>query len=152
MSKDQRIQDNAYWVLPEKLLGVRKPESIKEVQTLKDMGVTGIITLLDDHENHELYQSQEMSFLHIPIKGGTAPTKEDVFKSTEYFESLRKRNEALAIHCSGGKKRTGTLIVGILISQGFNFDQAMEKLNHANPEIKLSEVQMTFLRNLGKDQ
>lgn len=37
------------------------------------LGVGGIITLLDDTENHDLYEEVGIDFLWLPVKGGSVP-------------------------------------------------------------------------------
>lgn len=108
------IENEVYWVVKNKLLGVRKPASEEEVLNLKRLGVPGIITLLDDKENHKLYRKQGIDFLWTPIKGGSVPSLDQVKEGLEFAKKVWGDSKVLAIHCSGGKKRTATMIASIL--------------------------------------
>lgn len=142
------IKDEVYWVIENKILGVRKPINKHELSELKDINVAGIITLLDDQENHQLYTENNFNFLWLPIKGGTTPSDEQINLATDYIEKVWDQESAIAVHCSGGKKRTVTLIASVLIHQGHRFEEVMEKILKANPEIKLNENQLNFLKSL----
>lgn len=145
---ENNIIKDSYWVVNNLVLGTRKPTCRKEVDELIEVGIDGIITLLDNEENHDLYKSSGIDFLWVPIKGGTAPTLDQVKKAYDYYSSFKDKSCALAIHCTGGKKRTATLIASILILDGMNYDDAMLAITSANSEIVLSEVQTRFLLSL----
>lgn len=150
MSQSNNIGDFVWWVIPEKLLGVRKPENETEVAFLKSKGVGGIITLLDDEENHKLYEVSDMDFLWIPMKGGTAPEVEQVKEASEFISDINSKGKAVAIHCNNGRKRTGTMLAAQLVSQGMDGDQAIGKIQELNHEAQLNDLQKDFLRNFKK--
>lgn len=132
--------------------GMRKPTNDDEVQSLKKNGVVGIISMLDDTENHDLYQNNDMSFLWLAVKGGGAPSSEQVNKANEYITHQLSNSSAerqtVATHCNGGRKRTGTLLAGVMVLNGVDPEIAISKVETANPEIKLSEAQREFLTQL----
>lgn len=142
------IVDEVYWVIQDKVLGVRKPTNMKEVGELKDIPIGGLISLLDDEENHDLYNEAKLNFLWIPIKGGGCPTIDQITKAKSYMDSFWNNNEAVAVHCSGGRKRTATLIGGVLRLNGYDFQRVMDCISKANAEIKLKDDQVNFLKNL----
>jgi len=108
----------------------------------------GIITLLDDEENHELYIKNGIDFKWIPVKGEKSPSLEQVLKACEFAQITWDNSKALIVHCSGGRKRTATMIAAILIKNNKSVDEALQLIHEANPEIKLSEEQLHFLKEL----
>ena len=68
----QPILDNLWWVIPQKLAGVRKPNP-EELIDLLTVGVGAIVSVMDDPSNLELYQTAKLPYLWLPTKGGTAP-------------------------------------------------------------------------------
>lgn len=142
------IAKDSYWVVADELLGVRKPASLAEVAELKAMDIGGIISLLDDKENHELYTESPIDFLWTPVKGGTTPTPKQVAEAAGFVQKIKESGKAVAVHCSGGRKRTGTLIVAMLVKAGASPEEGLQALARANPEIALSEAQLAFLRGL----
>lgn len=144
MEDKKDIADFVWWVIPSKLLGVRKPENESEVAYLKSIGVGGIITLLDDEENHKLYEVTYMDFLWTPMKGGTAPREEQVGEASAFISNINSKGKAVAIHCNNGRKRTGTMLAAQLIQNGLDADQAINKIKELNSEAKLNELQVDF--------
>lgn len=139
-----------------RLAGMRKPTSDADVQSLKDNHVTGIISLLDDTENHDLYQQSEMDYLWLAVKSGTAPSREQVEAANAYITKKHQENAEentegiIATHCSGGRKRTGTLLAGVMVLNGISPDEAINTVETANPDITLSDTQVAFLHSLSE--
>lgn len=149
MSEDQRpIHEFIWWVIPNKLLGVRKPTNQEEVEYLRSLNIKGIVTLLDDEENHELYLSSGMDFLWVPVKGGMPPTKDQVQATALFIEKMNDAGGAVAIHCNNGRKRTGAMLASQLVVKGENPEKAISRIVELNPEAKLSETQIQFLNTL----
>lgn len=133
------------------LVGMRKPTNDSEMQALKtEHHITAIISLLDDTENHELYKNNDMDFLWLPVKGGGAPNREQVEQAYQYINNIldQSANAVVATHCNGGRKRTGTLLSGVLILNGVAVETAINMVETANPEITLTQAQREFLHSL----
>ena len=143
----QPIAENLWWVIPDKLAGVRKPTA-EELAELQGLGIGGIISLMDDSSNLELYEQANLPHLWLPIKGGTAPSREQIQQLQDYIDS---QDRAVAIHCTNGRRRTATVLAGYLINSGSSYDKAMEIILTANPEIDLRESQSSFLQDLAKN-
>lgn len=137
-----------YWVVENKILGMRRPISMSEVNELKSIGVGGIISLLDDRENHKLYEESEINFLWLPVKGGTSPDLSQVAEAVNYYKKLMDNGKSLAVHCSGGKKRTATLIASLLVKDGMSPSSAFDLINKANNLITLNDGQIQFVKDL----
>lgn len=144
------IIKESYWVTPAKLLGMRKPADLEEVAELKAAGVGGIISLLDDRENLDMYGDSPIPFSWLPVKGGTTPTPEQVAEAGTFADTIHSQNKAIAVHCTGGRKRTGTLIAALLVRSGLSADAALAQVSKANPDITLSELQVNFLKELAR--
>ena len=136
-------------VLPNKLYGMPAPEK-KDLQNLSDKKIKSIVCLLEDNSNIEDYNKKGFKSLWLPVPDDKAPTFEQVEKLVEFVDEQIQKNNPVAIHCQGGKGRTGTLIASYLISKGTSYEEAMEKieLNQANAIKK--DFQINFLKELSK--
>lgn len=133
------------------LAGMRKPETLAEVNALKNHQVAAIISLLDDDENHLLYQQAEMPFLWLPVTGGTAMTDEQAHKAHNYINAVLtdKPQGIVAVHCSNGNKRTGMLLAAMQILCGSPVGTALEIITEANPKsAAINKEQRIFLASL----
>ena len=142
------ILKDSYWVVENKILGVRKPQSTEELNILKDLGMGGIISLLDDKENHNLYSNNEVDYCWIPVTGGKPPSIDQVEEAFKFAKKVWEQSKVLVVHCSGGRKRTATLIASILVKDNQAPTKALELIYTANPKINLNEEQLEFVKNL----
>lgn len=143
----QPIAENLWWVLPSKLAGVRKPTAA-ELPALQAAGVGAIISVMDDPSNLEDYAAAAIPHRWVPVKGGTAPSREQAKELQEFIDTQTQAGRAVAIHCTSGRRRTGTAIATYLIASGSAFEAAVEAVTAANPAAEMREAQLEFLREL----
>ncbi len=143
----QPIKENLWWVIPGKLAGVRKPMA-EELTELKSAGISAIVSVMDDPTNLDLYQCSDIPHLWLPTKGGTAPSPEQIQKLHHFVLSQNRLAHAVAVHCTSGRRRTGTMLAAYLILAGSSYDEAIQTIQNANPDAELREAQTTFLRDL----
>ena len=151
---EDTIVVNIWAFIKDKFSGVRKPTSSVEVEALKSppTSVQGIISLLDDNENLDIYRSINIPYLHLAVKGGTSPTPTQVQEAISFQESL---NGLVVVHCTNGRRRTGTLLGAIYIQLMKNnmhgvllFDDMKAQLLASKPDCDLREGQWEYLKAL----
>ncbi|MBD1905014.1 dual specificity protein phosphatase family protein [Funiculus sociatus GB2-A5] len=143
----QPIAENLWWVIPGKLAGVRKPMP-EELTELQAAGVGAIVSVMDDPSNLDLYHQANIPHLWLPTKGGTQPSREQVEELHNFVDSQNRQGSAVAVHCTSGRRRTGTMLASYLICTGVSYSEAMQKIESANSEVELREAQSAFLRDL----
>ncbi len=82
---EQPISENLWWVIPDKLAGVRKPAP-EEIAELKETGVGAIVSVMDDPSNLDLYEQAGLPHRWLPTKGGTAPTQEQIQELRDFVD------------------------------------------------------------------
>ncbi len=147
----QPIQENLWWVIEGKLAGVRKPMA-QELTELQAVGIGAIVSVLDDSENLVLYQQANMPHLWLLTMGGTAPSKEQALEFQKFVDSQNPLGQAVAVHCTNGIRRTGTMLAAYLILAGSTYEQAIQIIREANPAVELREAQSAFLQALATDR
>lgn len=147
---NQSISENLWWVIPGKLAGVRKPKA-EELTELQAAGIGAIASVMDDPSNLDLYQQANIPYLWLPIKGGTAPSQQQLQELQHFIDTQNNLGHAVAIHCTSGRRRTGTMLASYIIRNGSSFEDAIETILKANPEVELREAQTTFLRQLAAE-
>ena len=145
--KTQPISENLWWVIPGKLAGVRKPTA-DEIPELKAAGVGAIVSVMDDPSNLDLYKQVDIPYRWLPTKGGTAPSQEQLQELQDFVKQQNQVGSAVAVHCTSGNRRTGTMLAAYLINTGSSYDSAMQVIQSANPNAELREAQTTFLQKL----
>jgi atypical dual specificity phosphatase len=143
----QSIVKNLWWVIPGKLAGVRKPTA-EEIAELKATGVGAIVSVMDDPSNLDLYGQAGIPYRWLPTKGGAAPSSEQLQELQKFVEQQNQIGNAVAVHCTTGNRRTGTMLAAYLITTGSSYDNAMRVIQTANPNAELRAAQTTFLQEL----
>lgn len=146
---EQPVSESLWWLIPGKLAGVRKP-NLEEISDLKVAGIGAIVSVLDDSSNLDLYQQAKIPHLWLPTKGGTAPTREQVQELQTFIDEQNALGNGVAVHCTNGKRRTGTMLAAYLISTGSSYEGAVQMLHSTNSEIELREAQTRFLQALAQ--
>jgi len=144
------ISENLWWVIPSKLAGVRKP-LLEEMHELQVSGIGALVSVLDDPSNLALYDEANIPHLWLPTQGGTAPSPEQVQKLQGFVDQQNQIGNAVAIHCTNGRRRTATMIAAYLISSGSSYAQAMQMIQRANSNIDLRDAQTIFLQALAEE-
>ena len=103
---------------------------------------------MDDASNLDLYEQANIPHLWLPTKGGTAPSREQLQELRNFIDTQNAQGNAVAIHCTSGRRRTGTMLASYLICTGSSYDDAMHTIESANSEVELREAQSTFLLKL----
>lgn len=143
----QAIAENLWWVIPIKLAGVRKP-TVEDLPKLQAAGIGAIVSVMDDSSNLDLYEQAGLPYLWLPTKGGTAPTQEQIQELQSFVDQQNQLGNAVAVHCTSGNRRTGTMLAAYLIQSGSSFDKAMQIIQTANPRAELRDAQTSFLKTL----
>ena len=141
------LEENLWWVVPGKLAGVRKPKA-EDLSKLVAAGIGAIVSVMDDPGNLDLYQGSNIPHLWLPIQGGTPPSREQIQQLQTFIDNQNRQGHAVAVHCTTGRRRTGTVLASYLISTGLSYKQAMQMIQYANPDVELREAQTTFLQEL----
>jgi protein-tyrosine phosphatase len=141
----QPLQDTLWWVIPNQLAGVRKPV-IDELPVLKAAGIRAIVSVMDDPSNLDVYAASNIPHCWLPTVGGQAPTHEQVETFCQFVDRHHQTGGAVAVHCSSGRRRTATFLAAFLISQGARYEEALDTIARANPQVEMRDAQLNFLK------
>jgi protein tyrosine phosphatase (PTP) superfamily phosphohydrolase (DUF442 family) len=95
--------------MDEKLYRGAQPLELDVYKQLFFLGIKTVINLRDDPDPRERERAESfgMTFINIPIVGGTPPTMED---AKRFMEIMNDPNSGkVFLHCKGGRHRTGAL-------------------------------------------
>lgn len=144
MSQDA-LQDSIWWLIYNQLAGMRKPAA-DELEALQAAGIGAIVSVMDDPSNLDLYEAAGIPHRWLPTKGGTAPTHEQAATFYAFAQEQIAAGHAVAVHCSSGRRRTGTMLAAYLRLAGHSYTETVEAIAQANPAVEMREAQLAFLR------
>ncbi|MBW4668811.1 MAG: dual specificity protein phosphatase family protein [Cyanomargarita calcarea GSE-NOS-MK-12-04C] len=143
----QLIIENLWWVIPTKLAGVRKPMA-EELNELQTAGIGAIVSVINDTSNLALYEQANIPYLWLPIDIGGSPSREQIQELQNFVDQHNRQGLGVAVHCTGGIHRTGTILAAYLICSGSSYNDAMQTIEKANSLVVLEDQQVRFLRSL----
>lgn len=134
-------------VLENKLSGMPKPEET-DLKALYESGIRAIVCLLEDDTIVNSYNENGFESLWLPVPDQNAPTTRQVEELVKFIDAQNEKGNKVAVHCKGGRGRTGTLIASYLISKGASFDEAMDQIEKNQPGAIKKDFQLNFLEEL----
>lgn len=99
-----------------------------------------------------IYEQASVPYCWLPTRGGTAPSQEQVQELQNFVDQQNQLGNAVAVHCTSGRRRTGTMLASYLIQTGLPCDEAIQVVQAANPDVELREAQTTFLQALAGER
>ncbi len=141
------LTESLWWVIPNRLGGMRKPTP-EEVPTLTEIGVDAIVSVMDDPSNLDLYQQAGLPYRWLPTTGGKAPFLEQIQEFVQFIDDQNAQSHSVVVHCSSGRRRTGTFLAAYLIKSGQSVEQSLATVEQSNPLVELREAQISFLQSL----
>lgn len=145
---------NFLWLKKGMLAGTPQPGLVAELdydlQALKRVGVTKLITLLEKKQDSEPLEEYGIENLWFPINDMEAPSIEQALEWCERVDDFMRNGEVVAYHCKAGLGRTGTMLVAQLIWEGLDAFDALEKARRVEPRWVQSDEQVQFLEEFEK--
>lgn len=117
-----------YWLAPGAVAGSSLPHSAEDVERWRREGVRAVISLTRRQPRVDGFDA-----LHLPVRDFAPPTPEQLDASLRFIEEHLARNEAVVVHCRGGKGRTGTVLAAWLVSRGLGADEAIRRVRELAP-------------------
>jgi len=139
--------DYLWWVIPEKLAGMPCP-ALEDLPRLYNAGLGGVVSVIDEPSLIVEYQRIGLSALLLPIPEDQAPTLEQLQEFVTFADEIISRKQTVAVHCTGGNHRTGTLLAGYLVAKGEKPEDIIEGIQKINAKAQLSAAQTYFLHQL----
>lgn len=145
---------NFLWLKKGMLAGTPQPGLVTklefDLQALKRVGVTKLITLLEKEIDATPMAEYDIESLWFPINDMEAPKIEQALEWCERVEDYMRKGEVVAYHCKAGLGRTGTMLAAQLIWEGLDAFDALEKARRIEPRWVQSDEQVKFLEEFEK--
>lgn len=119
-----------------------------DLSTLYDSGIRAVVSLLEENVGLDNYEAHDFSSKWIPVADDGAPTFKQIDELVGFVDQQLAQNCPVAIHCKGGKGRTGTMLAAYLIAKGASYDDAMKQIDKAKPNAIKKDFQIDFLKQL----
>ena len=71
-----------------------------------------------------------MMAIHLPVPDLQAPTEDQLQQAVDAIAGAAQSGMAVAVHCTAGKGRTGTVLAAYFVNQGLSADAAIRRVRN----------------------
>mgnify|MGYP000305107229 CR=1 FL=1 len=101
--------------------------------------------------NLDFHKQAGIPYLWLPIAIDSVSSQGQMQEFREFVDRQNGLSRGVAVHCSTGRHRTGTIMAAYLIGTGLSHQNAMKMILKANPSIELPEPPALFLQALASN-
>ena len=141
----------SYWVINAKLMAGEYPGSSESLITrcrirdllsqgvnrfidLTEVGEYGLLPYLNELNHEASLAGVNVTYHRFPIPDMSMPTAEEMRRILKVLGDSLKGDDAIYLHCYGGKGRTGTVVGCFLVEQGFSGKEALQQIENLRGE------------------
>jgi atypical dual specificity phosphatase len=140
---------NFSWLTEGKICGMARPKKAAHIKWLEENNVGLVVTLTGEGKLPDVFfEKSKLNRLYIPIEDYHIPTFEQVDLFINQTTKAIETGKAIAVHCAGGKGRTGTMLACWLVAkENMNPEEAIAFVRKQRPGSVETEEQEAFVRD-----
>ena len=115
------------WVDKPRLAALALPDA-DDLLWLRRNGIDLVISLTEDPLPRRYVNEAGMMAIHLPVPDLEAPTAEQLQRAVETIARAGQSGMGVAVHCTAGKGRTGTILAAYFVDQGLSADAAIRRV------------------------
>lgn len=104
------------------------PELVDDLEWLRENGIDILVSLTEDPPPRDWVNTAGLMGVHVPVPDMTPPTPRQIETVLETVDRAVKSGMGVAVHCSAGKGRTGTILAAYFVTQGMTAEDAIDKV------------------------
>ena len=124
----------------------------RDLAFLAAQGIALVVTLTVEPLPPERLQAHGLAGLHLPVIDFAAPTQTQLRRFLDNAVLRIEGGQAVAVHCTAGKGRTGTFMAAYLVHQGMEPAEAMAEVRRLRPGSIETDEQEAAVRELASSR
>jgi atypical dual specificity phosphatase len=125
--------DGFSWIDRPRLAAMAQPAALDEFQWLREQGVQLVVSLSEDSPRRSWINEAGLFSLHVPIDDMSPPTQEQIDQTMTAMQKAIANKLGVAVHCTAGLGRTGTMIACWFVDQGLSARDAITRVRRLRP-------------------
>jgi atypical dual specificity phosphatase len=127
------VRDPGVWLEEGRVFACRYPRGESALAELARMGISVLVNLHERGHDPSRLARYDLVEVHIPVKDFSAPSPEQIARGIAAITQAVTTGERVAVHCGGGLGRTGTLLACYLVHQGWEAEDAIDRVRAVRP-------------------
>jgi atypical dual specificity phosphatase len=116
------------WVDQPRLAALAMPGSADDLTWLRRNGIDVLVSLSEDPPPRRWINDAGLMHVHVPVPDFTAPTNDQLDGILEAVDRAVHAGMGVAVHCTAGKGRTGTVLAAYFVARGLDAEAAITKV------------------------
>jgi len=128
------------WQIDDKLAGMSRPfiqcgedKTGDDTRQLRSHGITAIVSLVESPADASAVRAKGFDYYSFPIPDGSPPSLATSRAIVETISRLIDSGEKVAVHCTAGLGRTGTVLALYLVHRGMSARDAIAAVRSREP-------------------
>lgn len=121
------------WIDRPLLAALAMPQSADDLAWLRQNGLEVLLSLSEEPPPRRWINDAGLMSVHVPIVDFTAPTEWQIELCLDAIARAHKSGLGVAIHCTAGRGRTGTILAAYFVTEGLTAEQAIDKVRRLRP-------------------
>jgi atypical dual specificity phosphatase len=130
------------WIEKPVLAASARPEAPDELSWLREQSIQLIVTLSEDPLPRLWVNDAGLFAMHVPVEDMHPPSQKQIDLIISAIDKAKSRNMGVAIHCTAGLGRTGTIVACYLVHQGMTGASALANIRDLRPGSVETEEQV----------
>ena len=116
------------WVDQPHLAALAMPTLSEDYGWLRENGIEVLISLTVDPPPRSWVNDAGLMNVHVPVPDMTPPSTEQIETVLATVDRAIRTDMGVAIHCTAGKGRTGTMLAAYFVAQGVPAEDAIARV------------------------
>jgi atypical dual specificity phosphatase len=121
------------WVDPPHLAALAIPGTAEDLAWLRRNGIEVLVSLTEEPVTRSWVNDAGLMVVHVPVPDMEAPTPRQFEMVLDTVHRANTAGMGVAIHCTAGMGRTGTVLAAYFVDKGLSAKEAVNKVRQLRP-------------------
>jgi atypical dual specificity phosphatase len=121
------------WIDRPRLAALAQPESAADLAWLRRQGIEVLVSLTEEPLPRHWVNEAGLMSVNVPVPDMEAPTERQFDRILDTVRKANSSGMGVAIHCTAGLGRTGTVLAAYFVAGGLSPRAALDKVRELRP-------------------